>query len=198
MFNRRPVFRIGPNDGVYWIYVLLLRGNFSLPPCFVSSLSLFPSLPFFALTRTKLSLSPFLSHWGETWTASLSFQISRRGQLSFFILSFLASRGLLSLWCMFNYPSTWYRSVPSLGTVYRADALLPYPLHRSSGKRKTFIIVAAWDGSVFARRISKRIIWPTIICVLRLPLVDLLGTWHAIRRCSNRRKSDAETKGQAR
>lgn len=127
MFNRRPVFRIGPNDGVYWIYVLLLRGNFSLPRRSVSSPSLFPSLlPFSALTRTKLSLSPFLSYRGGRGRLHLLPDKSA-GQLSFFILSFLASRRLLSLWCMFNYPSTWYRSVASLGTVYRADALFPYP-----------------------------------------------------------------------
>ena len=114
------------------------------------------SLAFIALTRIRnyLCLPFYLT--GEAWTALLSFQISRRGQLSFFILSFLASRGLLSLWCMFNYPSTWYRSMASLGTVYRTDALLPYPLHRSSGKRKTFIIVAARETGLSLRKESQK------------------------------------------
>lgn len=75
----------------------------------------------------------------------------------------------------------------SLGTVYRADG----PPIGWEEKDIYYRGRARW--SVVAGGISKRIIRPAIICVLRLPVADLLGVWHAIRRCSG--KSDDGTKG---
>lgn len=73
-FNRRPVFRIGSNDGVYWIYIVVSRR---------SALKL-PELSLW------LSLSP-------SWSAHLSCPLFEAGYPSW-------SSALLHPWCMFNYP----------------------------------------------------------------------------------------------
>lgn len=176
----------------------------SLPQCVLSPpLSLHPlltvPLPFSALSRTKLSpplpsvspqrgsriapLPPFSDKSTAIFLHPVVLCIARTS----FVLMYVQ----LSVHVFPSLPSS-PRSVASLGTVYRDRRAL-----RSGGKRKTFIIVAARDGLSVAGGISKRIIRPAIICVLRLPVADLLGAWHAIRRCSDHGKSDIGTKGRA-